>query len=179
MLGYLESFDETDRVRVFRFLATFSRWECALKNSGFVRAGRFNQAEANWTAFATQYHQELASITSPRFQEARTFLLNDPARRQALVDQQIMWQPNPRRPNETCDADYLFRIVRDIRNNLFHGGKFAEGSVPELSRDQCLIDSATTILESASNLDERISVILNTRVGPERSEIAEEGACDE
>ena len=44
---------------------------------------------------------------------------------------------------------YLFRVVKDVRNNLLHDGKFAEGPAPELARDRQLIDHAIAVLESA------------------------------
>lgn len=68
------------------------------------------------------------------------------------------WRANPRctRRNEEIEAVYLFRVVRDVRNNLFHGGKFGDVPPEELERDRCLIDSATIVLESALAMDDEI-----------------------
>lgn len=160
MLPYVTRFALQDRERVFRFLASFSRWECALKHSGFARAGIHGQAEPDWIAFAVAHEAQLAALNDAAFVAARNALLAAPPRRQELAGGQLQWQPSPRRPAET-DAAYLFRIVKDVRNNLFHGGKFAEGSVPDLERDRELIDHATAVLEGAAGLHPAIKAILD------------------
>jgi hypothetical protein len=151
MLLYPASFSPEDQARVFRFLATFSRWECALKHNGFVRTGANGQAEPNWRQFATTHDAALAALNSADFVAARGALLGNPPRREEWNGNQIEWRPNPRRQAETTDADYLFRVVRAVRNNLFHGGKFGGGPAPELARDRLLIDSAIAVLENAAH----------------------------
>jgi hypothetical protein len=160
MLPYVSRFSAQDRERVFLFLASFSRWECALKHSGFARGGIHGQAEPDWTAFAIAHEAQVAALNDPLFVAARKALLAAPPRRQELVGDQLQWQPNPRRPAET-DAAYLFRIVKDVRNSLFHGGKFAEGPVPDLERHRELIDHATAVLEGAAGLHPAIKAILD------------------
>ena len=75
-------------------------------------------------------------------------------RRLAGVCQEV-W--NPRRCRET-DAQYLLRVVRDVRNNLFHGGKYpaSYGSVEEIARDGTLVDAATTVLERCLVLHDKV-----------------------
>jgi hypothetical protein len=160
MLPYVDRFAAEDRERVFRFLAAFSRWECALKHSGFVRAGGHGQAEPDWTRFAVAHERQIAALNDATFTAARNALLAAPPRRQDLVGGQLQWQPNPRRAGET-NAAYLFRLVKDVRNNLFHGGKFAEGPAPELARDRDLIDRATAVLELTADLHPDIKAMLD------------------
>ena len=81
-------------------------------------------------------------------------------RRSARCEGEIAWIANPRRSNEALEAEYLFRIVRDVRNNLFHGGKFAGGPEPELARDRELIDAAVSVLEGAASLHPGIEAML-------------------
>lgn len=152
MLPYPESFIIDDRTRVFRFLATFSRWECALKHNGFARVGAYGQVEPDWRAFAIAHDTEFATLKTPEFFAARNVLLSNPPDREELQGGQVAWVTNPRRQAETADTDYLLRVVRDVRNNLFHGGKFYGGPAPELDRDRELIDSAVTILEIGASL---------------------------
>ena len=159
MLRYVASFPPEDRDRLFRFLALFARWECALKHCGFVRAGVFGQAEPDWRGFATNHEAAIAALKDPAFIAACGVLSASPPRREELVGTTVEWRPNPRRPSET-DGDYLFRVVRDVRNNLFHGGKFAGGGEPELARDRQLIDSATVVLEKAAVLNAAIRAML-------------------
>ncbi len=161
MLPYLESFNHDDRERVFRFLATFSRWECALKHNNYVRRGSYGQAEADWKKFANTHKTQFAGLQTPEFIKARNMLITNPPKREELQSTEIKWEPNPRRGGEIIDADYLLRVVRDVRNNLFHGGKFAGGPAQELARDRELIDSATAVLEITASMHEGIKAMLD------------------
>jgi hypothetical protein len=159
MLSYVESFSEDDRMRLFGFLALFARWECALKSTGYVRTNGLHHALADWNRFATDNEAAIAMLADGDFVAARTFLLASPPKQQVLNNGAVEWRDNPRRPNET-DAMYLFRVVKDVRNNLFHGGKFVTGFAPELARDRALVDHATRVLESAASIDQRVLAIL-------------------
>jgi len=152
---YVRSFDPEDRERVFHFLAIFARYECALKRSEFVRRGSYGEADADWNTYADHISTRLARLTSPEYIMARDRLLKNPPLRECLDNGQILWLPNPRRRGET-DARYLLRVVRDVRNNLFHGGKFQDYKVAELARDRLLIDSAIIVLQASANVDDSI-----------------------
>ena len=156
---YVESFSDDDRRRLFGFLALFARWECALKSIGYARAGSFNHAQADWDRFARDHEGAVAALAGGDFGAARTFLLTSPPRRQVLNNGTVEWQDNPRRPTET-DVSYLFRVVKDVRNNLFHGGKFVTGFEPELARDRALVDKATLVLETAASVNQRVLAVL-------------------
>jgi hypothetical protein len=75
--------------------------------------------------------------------------------RECLGNGRIRWLPNPRREREN-DARYLLRVVRDVRNNLFHGGKFQDDESAELARDRLLIDSAIIVLQVSADVDDSI-----------------------
>jgi hypothetical protein len=155
MPPYITSFEERDHARVFAFLATFARWECALKHGEFVRAGLHGQAEADWKSFANKYAVHICEYRDTDFTNARATLLAKPPRREEYISGTVSWQDNPRRDNET-DAGYLLRVIRDVRNNLFHGGKYAGGPEPETARDRDLIDCALLILRRLVELDPTI-----------------------
>jgi hypothetical protein len=165
MLQYAGSFNHDDKERVFRFLATFSRWEYALKHNGFCRRGARGQAEPDWRAFAIAHDVALAAVICPEFVAARGALLANPPKYEKICGNGIEWHPNPRRPIETVDADYLLRVVRDIRNNLFHGGKFSGGSL-ELAQDRHLINNAIRLLEGAAVIHPGIKAKLDEPVQP-------------
>src|SRR5437868_14822331 len=121
-VGYLNSFDHEDRERVFGFVAIFSRFESALKRTTFVKRGNYDQAEADWDAYADSVTAEVANLFEPRLVTACGDLLSRPPEKQVVEGQSVTWRSNPRRNNET-DVRYLLRVVRDVRNNLFHGAK--------------------------------------------------------
>lgn len=143
--------------------ASFSRWECALKHNKFVRVGQHGQAEADWKKFANEHGDALAKLTSDDFLAARKYLTNSPPQRQELRGGHMSWEPNPKRSGES-EADYLFRVVKDVRNNLFHGGKFVGGPAPELARDRLLIDSAIVVLEGAAVVHPGVDAMLHASV---------------
>ena len=158
MRGYWDSFNREDQTRIFRFFATFARWECALKRDiRFVRRGNHGQAEANWNAFADAVAAKLERLTSQDFVSGRDYLLANPPKRFMFEDG---WQPNPRRRDET-DARYLFRVVRDVRNNLFHGGKYQQVVIKELARDRALIDHSIAVLDACEALEQNIHGVLS------------------
>lgn len=162
---YVNAFSEEDRNRLFRFLALFARWECSLKRTGFLKSAdkrRESQAEADWNAYADSVTSSVSALASAEWVRAREYLVNRAPKRQVMDNGSVIWRDNPRRSEES-DVRYLFRTVKGVRNNLFHGGKYPEpsGPVEELARDRLLIDSATTILEICLDLDERVGRLFN------------------
>lgn len=147
-----------DRDRLFHFLSLFARWECALKKNQFATAGGYNQAKPNWTKFASDHEAAIAALDEPRFVAARDALLANPPRQELFLNDHVEWSANPRRKGET-DAVYLFRVVRDVRNNLFHGGKYVRSSEAELARNRPLIDNAIALLECALVLNDQIGAM--------------------
>lgn len=157
---YVKAFSEEDRNRLFRFLVLFARWECSLKRTGFFKPAdkrRGDQAEADWNAYADSVASSISALASSQWVRAREYLVSHPPKRQIIHNGSVIWRDKPRRSNES-DVRYLFRAVKDVRNNLFHGGKYPDpsGPVEELARDRLLIDSATTVLETCLELDERV-----------------------
>lgn len=156
MTDYSYSFELQDQARIFRFFATFSRWECALKRGEFARRGSYGQAEANWNAFADRVAEKLEYLESQDFVAGRDYLLTSPPRRLMFHDG---WQPNPRRSDET-DARYLFRVIGDVRNNLFHGGKYGNVIMSDPARDRALIDHSTAVLNACDGFEQTVRDVL-------------------
>jgi hypothetical protein len=106
------------------FFETFSRFECGLMRAGFVKRGVYDSASPKWGAFADAIDGELTASTDTDFTNAKTYLLGQPPQLQKFDPPNgVRWQHNAPNANET-DTRYLLRLVRDARNNLFHGGKY-------------------------------------------------------
>jgi hypothetical protein len=60
----------------------------------------------------------------------------------------------------------LFVVVRRIRNNLFHGGKYPSGPEPDLSRDEKLLMQAIRILEPALSARPDLHTIFDDSLYP-------------
>jgi hypothetical protein len=152
----IQSLTGDDSELVLQFFATFSRFEYALKRAGFVRSDWYNNASADWQRFARKKGNALLDdITDRKFVEARSFLLREPPQKQVVIaaDRSLRWQANTKR-SEEGDAEYLLRLVRDVRNNLFHGGKYPNQAVSgRRLRNSMLLEACLTILEKCLSLD--------------------------
>jgi hypothetical protein len=149
-----------DDVLVQSFFEMFSRFECALKKAGFVKGDPNGSAIPAWNDFADMLSEKLDAVKDEEFASATSFLLKQPPRKQAFVAPNGMrWEPNPRRGNES-DARYLLRLVRDVRNNLFHGGKYPGtdgGPISDESlRNAKLLRACLTVLNQCRSLDAAI-----------------------
>lgn len=153
--NYSEPPDALDRDLVLQFFWRFSGFECALKREGFLRQQRppdpGNTAEPDWKAFARAIHGRFGEVKKTSFQEAVAFLVRDPPRRQVVRDGSLGWQPLSRMDKDS-DEDFLLLLVRTIRNNLFHGGKYPDGPIDEVARDQDLLRAALEVLEACYEL---------------------------
>lgn len=143
---------------VLQFLVTFSRFEYALKRAGFVKGDRYDNALPDWCRFAKERLDAwLVEITDAEFTKAKSYLLCKPPRKQIFVKSQkiMQWQANSPRSGEG-EAEYLLRLVKDVRNNLFHGGKYPDGPVRDQARNRRLLQACLTILEKCLSLDVKV-----------------------
>jgi hypothetical protein len=62
------------------------------------------------------------------------------------------------------DLSCLLVLVRRVRNNLFHGGKFPLQPIPEISRDESLLQSSLTVLGAALQLNPRVSQFFSEEI---------------
>jgi hypothetical protein len=143
---------------VWQFFVTFSRFEYALKRAGFVKGDSYDNALPDWGRFAREkLNAQIADITDAEFTKARSYLLQEPPRRQTFVksNKSMQWRANSKRSSEG-EGEYLLRLVRDARNNLFHGGKYPSPDGPvndQTLRNSQLLQACLTILEKCRLLD--------------------------
>jgi hypothetical protein len=144
---------------VLQFFVTFSRFEYALKRAGFVKNGAYGNASPDWQRFANEKGNALLDDpTDIEFTEACSFLLREPPRKQIVVasHRSLQWQKNTKRSGEG-NVEYLLRLVKDVRNNLFHGGKYPYEPVSgQALRNSKLLRSCLTILEKCLSLDANV-----------------------
>jgi hypothetical protein len=132
------------------FFVSFCRFEYALKRAGYLIRDE-GRAEANWNAFARDLGANFLVEISATVGTAK--LINEPPKRQIVVAGNLSWEP----VEAVTNVQELFGAVSRIRNNLFHGGKFAEGVVTDSSRDQDLIAAAQQVLAHALAKNDRVS----------------------
>ncbi len=146
---------QIDRDLLLDFLMVFSRFEFALKRSGFV-AGNERRASANWDQFGSTNHQQFGICEDPALREATDLLCREPPKKQVFKDNRLQWEEIAHDPQEPQFL-YVLRSVRTIRNNLFHGGKFPDGPVADPARDRQLLQCALAVLRASVHFDSQVS----------------------
>jgi hypothetical protein len=154
----IQSIAGGDGELVLKFFAAFSAFECALKQARFVKGDKYYNAVPNWDAFSGVVSEELAGIKDEAFTKAKQYLLQEPPMKQVFIKSStsVGWTKNSRRGKES-DEQYLLRLVRDVRNNLFHGGKYPSSRIhppsAEMLRNKVLLEACLTILDRCRSLN--------------------------
>lgn len=127
---------------VLEFFFYFSRFEYALKRENFIPK-RDGKASADWDSFFSKQKAHIDRLCL-QHKSAKHILENLP-KKQMIKNGSLVWVN--RSNGDEPDYVRLNNGIRDIRNNLFHGGKFPYESIEEPSRNKMLITSATEILK--------------------------------
>ena len=142
---------ESDLVR--DFFVFFARFEYALKREGMLK-GSDKRAGADWDCYVKRALHLFEPYTSPSMKASVDYLLAHPPEKLVVVSGELRFADVTKDVSES-NASYILRLVRTVRNNLFHGGKFPDpcGPIAETSRDRSLLHHALTILEECAKDD--------------------------
>jgi hypothetical protein len=127
--------------------------EYALKASGFARGNEKN-VEADWDAFAKHIGTVLDPSISEDLQVAVDYLLTTPPKKQVLK-KNIAWLDSPP-DNKQSLAQQVLSMVRRVRNNLFHGGKFMPVANAHRDRDELLVKHSLVVLRACIPLNHSV-----------------------
>ena len=136
------------REMTLEFLATFARFEFALKKAGYAR-GDDSQVSANWDAFTNDVAKIDAAVLAPVLASSQ-YVQQYPPKKQILDHGVIRWVAR-QGTSGSAIGDVLLS-VRTVRNNVFHGGKFPDGAVAEPLRDETLIRECVVVLQGLLEL---------------------------
>jgi hypothetical protein len=139
-----------------KLLDVFSGMEHALKTVGLSREPG-GYVEADWDAFARLIAAEFQKLQEQPLLDAVSFLVTAPARREVTTAAGSGWK-SLSRSQGLSDMEWLLRIVRQVRNNYFHGGKHSSKAPVEPGRDQRLVESALTVLMACIPLHAEVKV---------------------
>ncbi len=122
------------------FVATFARFEYALKQAGYLKFDKpGTTAEAGWAGFATDLGP--AFLEDCRKTPEMKVLFDAPPRLLKVdKDQAVSWK-KARTVNSVAD---FFQLIKDLRNNLFHGDPKVHGD-----RDEQRLQAAQAVLDLA------------------------------
>ena len=146
-----------DRRLAWEFFVLFSRFEYALKrDTRYLMAGT-GDAQPNWDRFASDNNDRFTPESSTALREALDYYLANPPRKQLRNNGAMNWSVPQSWDGREPQLIWLLRVIRTVRNNLFHGGKFPLMPVSEVSRDQTLINHGVSVLAEALELDSRLT----------------------
>jgi hypothetical protein len=137
------------------FLGVFARSEYALKASGFAR-GDEKQAETDWDTFAQAIADDFDLSKDPNLRRAVDYLLTKPPQKLILKNQTLEFFDAPPDKNQRKGQQTLL-MVRRVRNNLFHGGKFLPVPAGDPDRDKLLVEHSLTVLRACIPLHNKVA----------------------
>jgi hypothetical protein len=146
------------RKAAWQFFITFSRFEYALKRAAFVCATttQCEDAKPNWDHFATDYNEAFAADSTRALRRAIDYFNEFPPRKQIVTDKKLDWKKDATPVAPRNHLSWLLCMVRRVRNNLFHGGKFPEVPEDDPSRNKTLMEHAQSILEAVLEYDPKV-----------------------
>lgn len=137
---------------VFEFMWKFSAFECAIKRLGCYRPiDKDGPVLPNWDLYANRL-QATQAVWPPTFLEAVHALVKLAPKQQTVSNGKLGWSPVVRGAGERY-ASFALRLVRTVRNNLFHGGKYPDGHALEVARNKALLTAALAVLTECYELD--------------------------
>lgn len=156
---------------LLNFFLTFARFEYALKASGYFQRrnprtrGRFTPPEArpDWDRFAVDLRTTFRMDRTRGLKEACSYVLENPPNRQVIVAGSVAWE-TPVRPRHETAIEFLLRMIRCVRNNLFHGGKHNIRVHEDTHRTELLLSKSLTILRECLRLAPQVRREFNRAV---------------
>jgi hypothetical protein len=138
-----------NRDLLLEFFLSFARFEYALKATGFFVRHAENsacppKAEPDWPSFAASLHSTFNSRRNAEIERAYQYLSESPPNRQVIVNGALAWE-TPMRGTDS-EIEYVLRMVRSVRNNLFHGGKHNIEVHETTERTEALLRSCLAVL---------------------------------
>jgi len=136
---------------VCNFMAVFSRMEYALKVTRFA-VGNEGYISASWDKFANEANNDFDVNLSEELAASVEYLWDFPPRRQTLnCERQITFEDFHIDRNQ-AKLQQLLLMVRTVRNNLFHGGKYSPEGEVEPGRNEALVNASLIILNECASL---------------------------
>jgi hypothetical protein len=137
-----------DRELVCEFFAVFSRFEFSLKETGNCREIR-GLVEPAWWGYAEKVAELVTVEPGSPLEEAISYLCDEPPLFQLSAHR---W--GHRALHGICRFEQAIDAAKQVRNNLFHGGKHTQHSPS--GRDNRLVKSSLTILYACLEADAEI-----------------------
>jgi hypothetical protein len=129
---------------ITEFFISFARFECALKEGGFTNGGA-NRVVPNWGRFVSNIRSKYYLSKSQQINDAVNYITGKPPKIQILIGGSLT-RRNRIFSSGDDEITKLKLSICDIRNNLFHGGKFQGIYEEDVSRNYMPLKHSITIL---------------------------------
>jgi len=142
-----EDIDTELTALAFDFFYWFSRFEFALKENNYLKSHEDGaNAEPGWDEFVEAWQ----AAYEPS-EQARALLKANPKRQVVRLGQELNWRPVGLKD---CKSELakVVRILKTVRNNLFHGGKHGAEGWDDPKRSQLLLVSGKAVLDQFAQL---------------------------
>ena len=131
----------------FEFFFWFSRFEAALKEAGFLKSEQEGDpAEPGWDEFVAKYAGNYKVTTS-----GAKLLELAPERQKVGPGRKLVWSPVGLTDCKT-DLGKVVRMLKTLRNNVFHGGKSGGAGWDQPERTAELLEAGTAELNQLASL---------------------------
>ena len=142
-----------NRDLVLEFFLVLSRMEFALKLAGYAN-GDEKSVSPDWDGFARDISEAFDSETDQQVAVAFNYYLGHPPHKQVLNNGVLDWKlAFPENGSEVAKA---LLLVRRVRNNLFHGGKYNAQAHEETARNEELLSMGITLLREAMRVSPEV-----------------------
>ncbi|KQT30911.1 hypothetical protein ASG22_19645 [Chryseobacterium sp. Leaf405] len=148
------TYDKNGQHLIYNFFLIFSRFECALKESGYHNRSE-TKLQPDWDGFIISIRENFNPFTNQILEEAVNYLKNNPPKVQIFSDGNLEWKPRVGDINQPL-INKLSLSIRDVRNNLFHGGKFNGNYKEDESRNYILLKSVIVVLQEWLSLNDTV-----------------------
>ena len=144
-----------DRQQAIIFFLYFSRFEYSLKRLNYLT--KSEEAKPDWDRYCRDNPNLLDGDLEEHVKNALKYLKNAPPKKQVVKNNGLDWEDD----NYTGKYDLcrILTLLRRIRNNLFHGGKFPGGPKNDISRDRKLLESGLIIMQACLDRDNELEGI--------------------
>ena len=93
-----------------------------------------------------EWRGRFKKVKNAKFQQAVGFLKREPPKKQIAEPNGVLdWVDSKQGPGES-DEQYVLRLIRTIRNSLFHGGKFPTCPVFDEARNHKLLLAGIVVM---------------------------------
>jgi|SRR5213594_3116733 len=150
-----------DHDLLFEFFLTFARFEFALKAAGFV-TGNVREAKPDWRRFGGSIDLDRARL-DPNCAAAIDYFGLHPPWRQVVDINGLAWDSTVGFV-KIERMDQVLELVRRVRNNLFHGGKFNDEVHGGPGRNKLLLRHSITVLHRCLELSQALDASYDAAV---------------